>query len=151
MTKTVAQMALFLGSHSPLKLPINHLLLLPMWVWQRQQLFQLHMCICKWNPNLRELWWLERSLVAWLQMLSRAFNNSAGQWNWKPRLIKSDFKYMSSLWWHVAHNHQHSVEEKTLYKLTKVPGSCISSPCYQSKRELSGPTDQRGIFTNQEW
>lgn len=70
-----------------LKLPINHLLPLTKWVWQWRQLFQLHMCICKWNPNLREVWWLEKSLVAWLQMLSRAFNNSTGEYSRKVKAI----------------------------------------------------------------
>lgn len=30
------------------------------------------------------------------------------------------------------------VEEETLHKLTKMPECCISNPCYQPKRELSG-------------
>lgn len=36
------------------------------------------------------------------------------------------------------------VEEETLHKLTKVPGCCISNPCYQSKSEISGANRSKG-------
>lgn len=36
------------------------------------------------------------------------------------------------------------IEEEALHKLMKVPGCCISNPCYQFERELSGPGRSKG-------
>lgn len=43
------------------------------------------------------------------------------------------------------------VEEETLHKLAKVPGCCISNPCYQSTGNCQDQADRREIFTSQEW
>lgn len=147
MTKTVAQMALFMVINNPLKLPINHLLPLTKWVWQWRQLFQLHTCICKWNPDLREVWWLEKSLVAWLQMLSRDAQGNESEYQDLRNLILNTRAASGDIWFTISRN---LVEEGTQHKLTKVPECCISNSCYQPKTELSGWGRSKEIFTNQE-